>query len=326
MSLVAWPDGLMRGPDGPCRQIPQPFTWGSVVCITRDGTARRRHYNAAARTWSFDPDPLPMAFDANGDRMGFHVAGRNLASHWVSMERAVLLAWAHRSPDGPWTVVQRGGDIELVGAPRGSAPLPFAWAEGELVDESPPRALEGETWKPLRWTCGLCPVPKGYEISSHGRLRNKRGQITRGLWYNGDRWAGVRDGALVNLTVAAGLRRNDVEFTPALWTAVEALGHGEDAFDLARLAEVQVSTAWNRLCRVAPFFPAEDLKRRVARLVSPDLWELLTRMVEEKRAVVGGPLSELMPVVQKALKRSGAFRRSEWQFEELRLGRLAAVR
>jgi len=136
----------------------------------------------------------------------------------------------------------------------------------------------------------------------------------------------VRDGALVNLTVAAGLRRNDVEFTPALWTAAEAVGHGEDAFDLARLAEVQVSTAWNRMVRVAPFFPADVLKQKVARLVSPDLWALLSRMVQEQRAVVGGPLSELMPVVQKELKKSGSFRRSEYQWEQLRIGRLAAVR
>ena len=294
--------------------------------ITRDGTARRRHYNPAARTWTFDPHPMPMAFDALGDRVGFHVAGRNLGSHWVSVERAVLLAWAHRNPDGPWTVVQVGDDIELVGAPKKPSALPFAWAEGEVVDEGTARVIQGETWKPLRWSCGLCPVQKGYQISSIGRLRNKRGQVTGGLWYNGDRWAGVRDGALVNLTVAAGLRRNDVEFTPALWTAAEAVGHGEDAFDLARLAEVQVSTAWNRMVRVAPFFPADVLKQKVARLVSPDLWALLSRMVQEQRAVVGGPLSELMPVVQKELKKSGSFRRSEYQWEQLRIGRLAAVR
>ena len=321
MSLVAWPDGLVQGPDGPCRQIPQPFTWSSVVMITRDGTARRRHFNPATREWSFDPSPLVMAFDANGDRLGYHLASGHLSAHWVSWERAVLLAWAHRHPDGPWTVVR--DEIELVGAPEES--LPFAWAVGEVVDEGPPRPPEGEVWKPLRWSCGLCAVPKGYEISSLGRLRNKRGQVTRGLWYNGDRFAGVRDGALVNLTVAAGLRRNDVELTPALWTAAEALGHGEDAPGLARAAGVQTATAWNRFNRVAPFFPPDELKRRVARLVSPDLWTLLTRMVEEQRAVVGGPLSELMPEVQKALGRSGAFRRSDWQWEELRLGRLAAV-
>ena len=294
--------------------------------ITRDGTARRRHYNPATRTWTFDPHPMPMAFDALGDRVGFHVAGRNLGSHWVSVERAVLLAWAHRHPDGPWTVVQVGDDIELVGAPKKPSALPFAWAEGEMVDEGTARVIQGETWKALRWSCGLCPVQKGYQISSFGRLRNKRGQVTGGLWYNGDRWAGVRDGALVNLTVAAGLRRNDVEFTPALWTAAEAVGHGEDAFDLARLAEVQVSTAWNRMVRVAPFFPADVLKQKVARLVSPDLWALLSRMVQEQRAVVGGPLSELMPVVQKELKKSGSFRRSEYPWEQLRIGRLAAVR
>ena len=78
--------------------------------------------------------------------------------------------------------------------------------------------------------------------------------------------------------------------------------------------------------RVAPFFPADVLKQKVARLVSPDLWALLSRMVQEQRAVVGGPLSELMPVVQKELKKSGSFRRSEYQWEQLRIGRLAAVR
>ena len=98
MSLVTWPDGLVRGPDGPCRQIPQPFTWSSVVMITRDGTARRRHYNAATREWIFDADPLLMAFDANGDRLGYHLASGHLSAHWVSWERAVLLAWAHRHP------------------------------------------------------------------------------------------------------------------------------------------------------------------------------------------------------------------------------------
>ena len=107
--------------------------------------------------------------------------------------------------------------------------------------------------------------------------------------------------------------------------ADRALGHGEDAPSLARAAGVQTTTTWNRFNLVAPFFPPDEVKRRVARLVSPDLWMLLTRMVEEQRAVVGGPLSELMPEVQKALGRSGAFRRSDWQWEELRLCRLAAV-
>ena len=48
------------------------------------------------------------------------------------------------------------------------------------------------------------------------------------------------------------------------------------------------------------------LPYRVARLVSPDLWELLTRWAEEQRPVVGGPLGELMPAVQRALKRRRA--------------------
>ena len=321
MSLVSWPDGLVHGPDGPCRQVPQEFTWTSVVFITKDGTARRRHYNPVAKTWTFDADPVPLAWDAKRERLGFHVVG-----HWISSERAVLLAWAHRHPDATSAIVGDADAIELVGASsHANAQLPFAWAHGEVVCE--PGPLDGETWKPLKWTCGLCPVPKGYRISNHGRLKNvSSGRVTSGLWYKGDRWAAVRDGALVNLTVASGLRGNTVDLTPALWQAAEALGHGEDPVDLADATAVQISTAWNRFNRVAPFFPADDLKARVARLVSPDLWALVTGMVGAKEAAVGGSLTELMDVVLKRLPRTGAFRRSEYQFEQLRLARLAAIR
>ena len=314
MSLVTWPDGLVRGPDGPARQIPQLHTWSSVVFITKDGTARRRHYNPVSKAWTFDAQPISMAFDSNGDRLGYHVLG-----HWVSMERAVLLAWAHRHPDAPWTIVH--DEIELVG--QGDERPPFAWAVGEVVGEEA-CALDGETWRPLRWSCGLCPVPRGYAISSRGRLRNAKGRVTAGLFFKGDRWAAVRDGVLVNLTVASGLRRNDVDLTPALWTAAEALGAGEDAAGLADAAAVQRSTAWNRLTRVAPFFPPDELKRRVARLVSADLWELLLAMGNDP--AMGGSLTDLMRAVSKRLPRKGAFRRSEYQWEQLRLARLAAIR
>ena len=35
---IVWPHGLEDGPDGPCREIPQRFTWSSSCWCTEDGT------------------------------------------------------------------------------------------------------------------------------------------------------------------------------------------------------------------------------------------------------------------------------------------------
>ena len=89
---------------------------------------------------------------------------------------------------------------------------------------------------------------------------------------------------------------------------------------------VQTSTAWNRFVRVAPFFPKGDLKQRVSQLVARDLWRLLEKMVNDGEAVVSGALTELMSEALRRLGRGGEFRRSEFQWEQLRLGRLACLK
>ena len=317
MALIAWPDGFVKGPDGPCRQMPQRHTWMSVVMICKDGTARRRYYDPIQRQWRFDEQPMNLAYDATQERLGYFHDGC-----WVSLERAVLLAWAYRHPLSPGSIGEDG--IELVDAKKTSRRLPFAWKIGEAPEKQ--EAIPGETWKPLRWSIGLYPVPAGYQISSEGRLRNPHGKTTRGLYYKGDRWAAVHGGVLVNLTVAAGLRRNDVDLTPALWTAAEALGTGETPEMLAHAQVVQTSTAWNRFVRVAPFFPKGDLKQRVSQLVARDLWRLLEKMVKNREAIVSGALTELMSEALRRLGRGGEFRRSEYQWEQLRLARLTCLK
>ena len=87
MSIVVWPDGLEKGPDGPCRQIPQKYTWSSTVWVTRDGTARRKHYNPVTGVWTWSEETLPMSIGADDERMGYVV------EHWISMERAIAMAW-----------------------------------------------------------------------------------------------------------------------------------------------------------------------------------------------------------------------------------------
>ena len=77
---------------------------------------------------------------------------------------------------------------------------------------------------------------------------------------------------------------------------------------------------------VAPFFPTAELKRRAATLVSADLWALLTTMNEKSERALGGSLKELMPVVERRLKRDGAFQKSEYRMEQVRLGRMAVLK
>lgn len=314
MSVVTWPDGIERGPDGLCRQIPQKHTWSGGVFITQNGTARRRHYNAVTKQWTWDAEPMPMAFDANMDRTGFHV------DHWISVDRAIALAWLHRAPDGTSTIVDDG--VELVGKKRG--PFTIAWRSGEVVGKEE-RHINGERFKPLRWRCGLCVCPPGYKISNIGRLMNAKGRVTCGLYFAGDRYAAVRDCGLVNLTLAAGLRPNSVDITDSLFLAAEALGTGHTPVDLSRESMVQVGTAWSYMCRVAPLFPSDDLRRHVSTLVSADLWALLQSMAAKGEAVLGGSLMDLRGVVDRRLKRRGAFRSSEFQMEQLRLARLATI-
>ena len=319
MSQVTWPDGLERGPDGPCRQIPQKHTWSSQVWVTRDGDARRRHYNPVSKEWTWAADTLPMSIGADQTHMGYTI------DHWISVDRAVALAWLHRAPGSPCTIVD--DQLELVGSAR-TKTIPLAWAEGEYMgNEQGP--MEGEKWKALRWRCGLCPCPAGYEISSYGRLMNPKGRCTRGLVFGseGDRYAAVRGCGLVNFTVAAGLRRRDVGFSPSLYLAVEALATGRTPLEMASTHDSDRSeaTAWSYFCRVAPFFSGDELRKRVPRLVAVDLWSLLQGMMVSQERVLGESLSQLMPVVQKRLKRRGEFRTSENQWEQLRLARLSVL-
>ena len=309
MTLVRWPDGLERGPDGPCRQIPCRHVWSSTAWITQDGSCRRRHYNALTGMWSWDDQPQPAAMNEDQSRMGFVI------DHCISMERAVLMAWTHRHPDSPNSIVE--DDIVLEG--RDDEGLPFAWRVGEVVDRA--RTIEAETFKPLKWRCGLCPCPKGYKISTRGRLMNPGGRVTAGFFYQGDRYAAVRGSGLVNLTVAAGLRENTVHMSDSLWFACEALMTGKTPAQHARAAAIMEQTSWSYFCRMAPFVGGAGLRKHVPPLVSTRLWKVLQSMRSDP--ALGGPLHELLPVVQARLRSASDFR--AFPMEQLRLARLSVL-
>ena len=285
-----WRDGLSKGPDGVCRQIPQRAVWTSGVWITKEGRARRRWYNLSTRTWHWDPDLLPYVF--REDRVGLHVDG------WISIERAIALAWRRRAPDSSSRV--------LAFEPLSADNMRWAQEETEGFDEG------REAWRPLRWHCGAVRCDPRYLISNRGRLRSPHsGEITRGFWFADRRWAAVKGAGLVDLSSASGFGRTPL---PAyLAQAADALLAGAHPRDLAAAALVQESTAWTYFCRAAEQLAVCDLQRLVPALVSKELWRTLQAL--RGTPVLGASLKELADALQ--------FVRP---FGQLRLARMAVVR
>ena len=282
----------MKGPDGVCRQIPQRVVWSSGVFITKEGRARRRWYNLSTRKWSWDADPLPYAFSAN--RVGLHVDG------WISIERAIALAWRRRLPDSSTRVLA----WEPLSADN------MRWAEEETGEAE---GSDGgrETWRPLRWYCGAVRCDTRYEISNKGRLRSPHsGEVTGGFWFADRRFAAVKGAGLVDITSASGFGREPVP--PYLAQAVDALLAGAHPRDLAAAALVEESTAWTYFCRAAQQLALCDLQRLVPRLVSKKLWRALQAL--RGRAVLGASLKELADALE-----------FEVPLSELRLARMAIV-
>ena len=286
-----WRDGLSKGPDGVCRQIPQRAVWISGVWITKEGRARRRWYNLSTRKWHWDEDPLPYVF--REDRMGLHV------DRWVSIERAIALAWCKRAADSSSRILA----FEPLSADN------MRWAEeetGEAERES------GEAWRPLRWYCGAVRCDSRYELSNKGRLRSPHnGLVTRGFWFAERRWAAVKGAGLIDLTSASGFGREPVP--PYLAQAADALLAGAHPRDLAAAALVQESTAWTYFCRAAEQLAVCDLQRLIPPLISKRLWKALLAL--RGTPVLGASLKELAQALP-----------FEVPFEQLRLARLVVAR
>lgn len=286
--MITWKPGLVRGPDGPCRELPQRHASSPIFC-TRDGVLRRRHFNAIDRSWRWD-ERMPVALDDAG-RMGY------VLDNWVAIERAIALAWCRRHPESVNTVRHTDGK------PVTARHLAWATPEAEPI-------VGRERFRPLR---------DGYALSDRGRLRAPSGEATSGFWFAPlqTRMAAVR-GVLLDLRAALG----EVTFTlpPRLEFALASLAAGRSVADASvGMAE---GTMWSYYAQAAEHATAAEL-RRVRALVAPDLWRLLRAMRDEP--VLGGPLRALMEVVRARLGR-GAFARSAHQYEQLRLARAAVVR
>ena len=307
-----WKDGVVRGPDGPARQIPQRTPlWASALYVTKDGAVRRRHYNPITREWHWSDESTELTLSDSGS-LGLVV------DHWITLELAIALAWLPRVPESPSRVTVRRDTIDAAH---------IAWQEPEAVGDEA-AVLRGERWRPLRWRVGAITCDGGYEISTKGRLRNARGDVTSGYWFDGRRWAACRECVLVDLTTAAGLREDVVTVPPSIKQAVDALLTGRSVQELAAAARVSPSTAWSYVCRACQLLSRAERMAIGPQLVTGEVWRVLSALARERDERLGGPLLELLPVVERRLSKSSecnCFRRSEFKMSQLRLARLCMV-
>ena len=306
---IVWPHGLEDGPDGPCREIPQRFTWSSSCWCTEDGVLRRRYFNNRTGVWRWDEHTLELIINDEG-RPGYHL------QWWTPVERCICLAWCNRHEDSKNTTYHQNG--------KRCAAKYLSWETPDTnIDEG---EIEGEVWKPLKgvysWSCGIIKCDSRYMISSQGRLKAPDGAKTRGFYYDGRRWAACRGAGLIDLTTCARLRENEVYLQARVIQAINAIGAGMTPVDFAMEISIQESTAWSYFTRGAQFMDAAELLRTVPQLVSRDLWSALRSMSEDQRPEMGGKLTELYEVVKEALSSKGEFRTSEFQMGQLRLARL----
>ena len=320
--MIAWEDGLETSPDGVVREVPtRNHVWASTVWITKRGVARRRYFNLANKTWSWDENPLPVAIDDESGKVGFFI------EWFISVERAIASAWLRRGQNSNWTIHRRPGTEDK--PPKASN---LAWTQMEMEEEEN-EPLPGEIFKPMRgsykFSIGAVPVNPMYEVSNKGRLRSPfTGKITRGWVFNHTRIASVKGAGLLDLLIASRVKPNVKYLAPAVKLAVDCLGAGCSPQDLARYQGVALSTAWTKFCVAQQFIDLDVLMKYVPQLVSRDLWVVLRNMQQSGDARLGGRLLDLHPLVEDSLSPDGEYLSGDFdkQMRELRLARAVVVR
>ena len=311
-----WPSGIEQNVDGVVREIPQRHVWASSIWITQEGVARRKWWNYVERRWHWDAEPLPLII-ADG-RAGIHAPG------WMSIERAICMAWRLRSPESSYTIdeVVRVRLVETADdaseSDDGMNASTLRWTEEEDSEED--GALPSETWKPLKGRVGAVPIGKGYWISSRGRLRDSRGRVTRGSFCFGRRWAAVAGAGFLDLYEAAGID-GGIPLPMSIRQARGAILANATPMDLARAVGVAEGTAWSYFCRAAVHVDGATLRQRVQALVDPILWNALQRLRGQR--VLGGSLSDLWEAVAPRLP--PRLRRDDNAMSMLRLARTGVL-
>ena len=315
-TLISWKDGLLVSPTGArMRQVPTKHVWTSTLHCSEDGELWRRHYDVLTGTWRWDDQPTQLAMEDATGCMGLRVdcVFRPLAT-------LIALAWHHRAPETQARVEVAEGEPLDVSSVR--------WKESESNQEEFEGVMPGETFKPLRWSCGIVSVPPGYEISNKGRLR-KGDRITSGFFFHGTcgptRLAAVRDCGLVDLHLAAKLMPPALELKPCLMKAFDAMMCNLTPSQFANQTGVQLDTAWNYFRQVAVYVPKSKLKLLGEALTARDLWRLLWHMRERDDPELTDKLTILMERAKGELDDNGPFARRDWAYGELGFARMCVV-
>ena len=307
--MIAWRNGLERGPDGPVRQVPTRHVWTSTVWVTKHGTARRRYFNPVSGIWSWAPKIMSLGEDEMGN------SGYSL-NWFTSVERTIALAWCRRGVGSTSTLLNI----------KPAEPTNAKWLSWNLKDVTldDGGAIRGEVWTSLTraraWRCGAELVPPTYRISSLGRLMSPNGAVTKGFLFNGSRWAAAKGAGLIDLTSAARLQQDAPKLVPRVLAATDALGAGASPADLARVLGDELSTAWSYFALAAAHLNATTLRRHVPRLVGVGLWRHLEDMRARGDPLLGGRLLDLAPDCHAALPADPE------RVAKLRLARLAVTK
>eukprot|EP00966_Prymnesium_polylepis_P038043 882120-Prymnesium_polylepis.1 len=114
--------------------------------------------------------------------------------------------------------------------------------------------------------------------------------------------------------------------TPRIRLGLDALMSGYTPRQLADAIGVGESTSWNYFTQGAEkASEAETLRKRVRRLIPPELWRGLQSLAKNGDARLGNSLLELQDVLRTLLPSRSAFWKDEHGLAKLRLARLSIL-
>jgi hypothetical protein len=277
---ITWTDGLKRIPNvGPARQVPVDLPhWSSSIWITEDGQPWRRQINPATMEVTWKPIMATMRLDTG--QFGVTTPG------FRSILNMVALAWRHRKGKGkPY----------LLDPNEGVHSDNVRWKDED--DDPETGTFTNERWDDLEIQ-GVVAAPKGYRISNRGRLYSPyTRQVTRGFYHNGHRYAGLRNGLLVDLTVASGQIPDIIALPDYLANALNAFEDGIPPWEHAYSNGIKEATVWGYYIKVAPYIDQPSVARQ---FIDEEVWEALLALPED---ILMGPLKAVRESVEYALER-----------------------
>ena len=308
--MIQWKTGLKKRDAVLYRQLPTRYTWSSTLWIARDGTCRRRNFNAISKTWRWSAQPQKFLIHDESGRTGLQVE-----NVWTPLNTCIALAWKHRAP----------GSLKRTTVIDGKLPISrnINWVEPGDNTESSKRRKD-ETWSPLSFRVGLYNCPETFQISSRGRLRSPAGKITSGYFYDDSMVASVGE-VLVDLLVASKLKPPNYDLPLHLSKAADCMLSGGSPRVFAKQTGLKLTTSWVYFTQVAYKMRTPDLHRVAPLLVPRDVWSALTTLQQQADPVLGGTLTDLLPAVEGQLNPRSRFLTNEHKFNILRLARLCVV-